>query len=244
MEKLFGKLPARLDERSLMFESYSSGLPAPPSSTNHLSAICNNLKINDYRLLFPMDGNDIYSCCTIAGLAHFITLWNGLIGVKKIPSEESVVALYKQLSGGKDTGLNELDVLNYIRRNSFDNESILAYVNIANHKDHTLIKQAISLFGGVYCGMNIQESASDDFDNGKVWTAGKLTGDGHCIIVIDYSATGVTVLTWGGLIQATWGWWDCCIDECHPILPMEAMNKRFNPLFPYETLLADLEAIK
>jgi hypothetical protein len=242
--KKYGKLPVRHDERSLMFSTYSAGLPTPPVSTNHLQTVFNNLKTNNIAKLFPMLGNDQYGDCTIAGLAHLITLYNGLIGVKKIPSKSSVLTLYKKLTGGPDTGLNELDVLNYICKNSFDGEKTPNYVTIKDHTNHLEVKQAISLVGGIYIGMNVQENAETDFDAHKTWTPGKLTGDDHCVVIVDYDDTTLTILTWGGLILGTWDWFDCTCDEIHPILPLEAKNIKFNPQFPYDQLVKDLSLIK
>ena len=54
---------------------------------------------------------------------------------------------------------------------------------------------------------------------------------------------GVTVLTWGNTQQATWGWWDECVDEAYAILPPEAQNPDFAPGFNIAQLQADLQAV-
>ena len=50
-----------------------------------------------------------------------------------------------------DSGLNELDVLNYWRKHSVTRDKILAFASI-DPKNHMHIQQAIQLFGGVYLG--------------------------------------------------------------------------------------------
>jgi hypothetical protein len=60
-----------------------------------------------------MDGNDRLGDCTIADLAHATTVCNGPFGKENIMPKASVVALDQKLTGGPDTGLNELDVLKY-----------------------------------------------------------------------------------------------------------------------------------
>src|SRR6516165_10888076 len=110
----FGKHPAKNDYRTLRFKHYiTPGLAAPPPSFNVLTNVDKKLKSSNPTTLFPMDGNDTLGDCTIAGLAHATTVYNGLLGKEKIMLKASVVALYQELTGGPDTGLNELDVLKY-----------------------------------------------------------------------------------------------------------------------------------
>ena len=71
------------------------------------------LKSSNPTTLFPLDGNDTLGDCTIADLAHATTVYNGLLGKENIMPKASVVALYQKLTGGPDTGLNELDMLKY-----------------------------------------------------------------------------------------------------------------------------------
>ena len=65
-----------------------------------------------------MDGNDRLGDCTIAALAHAVTTFRGLLDARRIMPEAAVVALYEKLTGGRDTGFNELDVLNYWRQHA------------------------------------------------------------------------------------------------------------------------------
>lgn len=81
----FGKHPAQNDYRTLRLKSYlTPSLQPPPDSENVLSRVYKNLNMSNSAELFPMDGNDHYSDCTIAAVAHAIAVFNGLIGVKKI----------------------------------------------------------------------------------------------------------------------------------------------------------------
>jgi hypothetical protein len=239
--KKFGKLAVKHDERTLMMSYYATALDPPPLSVDLLSRVYSNLKINDPTKLFPMDGNDVYGDCTVAGLAHLDTVYNGLAGKKKILSKSKVLKLYKILTGGPDTGLVELDVLNYWRKNNINGNKILAYVKV-DHKNHTHVKQAIQLFGGLYLGINIQQDAISDFENGhKIWTPGPLTEDGHAIVATSYDQETITVITWGDVQKGTWAWWDECVDECYAIIPAEISG--FEPAFNFNQLYADLQAI-
>ena len=239
----FGKHPPKLDYRTLRLRNYlTPALPAPPPSYDVLPRVYEKLKMSDPTKLFPMDGNDTLGDCTIAALAHAITTFRGLVGRLNITPKAAVVKLYMHLTGGVDSGLNELDVLNYWRRHAVSGDEILGYASI-DVKNHTHIQQAIQLFGGVYLGFQVQQNCIQEFDARQPWTPGPLTQDGHAVFAVTYDSAGVTVLTWGNTQKATWAWWDECVDEAYAILPPEAKNLDFAPGFNSVQLKADLEAV-
>lgn len=239
----FGKHPAKHDYRTLRFKDYlTPKLAPPPVSYNVLTQVYKNLKTSDPLTLFPMDGNDTLGDCTIAALAHADTVYNGLVKQKKIIPKPTLVKLYMHLTGGVDSGLNELDVLNYWQSNPVDGDQALAFMSIGV-KDHTHIQQAIRLFGGVYLGFQVQQNCIQEFDARTPWTPGPLTQDGHAVFAVAYDQTGVTVLTWGNTQQATWAWWDECVDEAYAILPPAAKKPGFAPGFNFAQLKADLAAV-
>ena len=239
----FGKHPPKADYRTLRFKSYlTAAIAAPPATYNVLTSVYQKLNINDPKALFPMDGNDTLGDCTIAALAHATTVYHGLLGKKKIIGRSAVVKLYYHLTGGPDTGLQELDVLNYWRQNKVSGDEILAYVSV-DVKNHTHIQQAIQIFGGVYIGFQVQENCIEDFNARQPWTPGPLTQDGHAVVAVAYDSTGVTVLTWGNTQKATWAWWDECVDEAYAILPPEAKDPEFRPGFNSTQLATDLAAV-
>jgi hypothetical protein len=206
-----------------------------------LAQVYDRLKQSDPTELFPMDGNDTLGDCTIAALAHASTVYHGLVGTKSIAKTKPLEKLYLHLTGGVDSGLNELDVLNYWRKNSAASEKILGFVSI-DPKNRTHIEHAIQLFGGVYLGFQVQEQAIELFDARKPWLPAKLTKDGHAVYAVAYDKDGVTVLTWGNTQKATWGWWDECVDEAYAILPAQAKKAQFAG-FDFDQLQADLEEV-
>jgi hypothetical protein len=239
----FGKHPPKVDYRTLRLRAYlTPTLPPPPPSVNVLTRVYANLKTTNASDLFPMDGNDTLGDCTIAAVAHAVTTYRGLVGKEKIMPKNAVVKLSLHLTGGLDTGLNELDVLNFWRQQTVSGDKILAYTSV-DPKNHTHIQQAIALFGGVYLGFQVQQDCVQDFDAGRPWTPGPLTNDGHAVFVVAYDQDLVTVLTWGNTQQATWDWWDECVDEAYAIVPPEAKKPDFAPGFDLKHLEADLEAV-
>jgi hypothetical protein len=239
----FGKHPPKVDYRTLRFADYvTPALAAPPPSYNVLSNVYAKLKTNDPTKLFPMDGNDTLGDCTIAALAHAVTTYRGLVNKQTVMAKSAVVKLYMHLTGGVDSGLQELDVLNYWRQNKVNGDEILSYVTIGP-KNHTHIQQAIQLFGGVYLGFQVQANCIQEFDNHQPWTPGPLTNEGHAVYAVGYDQNYLTVLTWGNTQQATWAWWDECVDEAYAILPPEAKDPKFAPGFNLAQLQADLAAV-
>jgi hypothetical protein len=239
----FGKHPPKLDYRTLRFRNYvTPGLAAPPPAYDVLARVYQNLKMSNPKKLFPMDGNDTYGDCTIASVAHAVTAFRGLISQKTIMARQEVIKLYLHLTGGIDSGLAMLDVLNYWRKHAVSGDEILAYTSIDVH-NHTHIQQATQLFGGVYLGFQVPQDCLKEFNAHKPWTPGPLTNDGHAVFVAAYDPAGVTVLTWGNIQKGTWAWWDECVDEAYAILPPEAQKPDFAPGFNLAQLKKDLAAV-
>jgi hypothetical protein len=239
----FGKHPPKKDYRTLRFNDYlTAKLAPPPASYDVLAKVYKNLNTSNPKTLFPMDGNDTLGDCTIAALAHAVTTYRGLVNEKQIMAKQAVVKLYMHLTGGVDSGLKELDVLNYWQSNLVGGDKILAFTSI-DEKNHTHVQQSIQLFGGVYLGFQVQQNCIQEFNARKPWTPGPLTQDGHAVFAVAYNSLGVTVLTWGNTQIATWAWWDECVDEAYAILPPEANNADFAPGFNIAQLQADLAAV-
>lgn len=254
MNARFGKHPAKSDYRTLRLGNYlMPDLPPPPAAFNVLDVVAKNLGLTAAFIptFFPMDGNDSLGDCTIAALAHAETVFSALGESRSvIMLEADVTKLYMQLSGGVDSGLAELDVLNYWQSNMVEvnsstgvnSSNLVAYTSIHRGK-HDHIKQAIQLFGGVYLGFQVQANAIDDFDAGKTWDVAPLTQDGHAVYAVAYDTDTVSVLTWGGVQKGTWGWWDECVDECYALIPAQALQPQFAPGFNFKQLLADLRGV-
>jgi hypothetical protein len=239
----FGKHPPRDDYRTLRFKNYlMAGIAPPPAAYNALTTVYQKLNTNDPAKLFPMDGNDTVGDCTIAALAHATTVYCGLVGKQSIMGKAIILKVYYHLTGGPDTGLNELDVLNYWQSNKVAAEEILAYVKI-DPKNHTHVQQAMQMFGGVYLGFQVQQNCLQDFNNHVPWTPGPLLNEGHAVYAVAYDAKEVTVLTWGSTQQGNWAWWDECVDEAYAILPPQAKTPGFAPGFNFAQLQADLNDV-
>lgn len=147
----FGKRPPVRDYRTFLLQNYlRDDIPSPPDSFESLKRVYENIDPDDPTILFPMMDNDSIGDCTIVGMAHGDTVWSALVGNKSIYPTELVRKIYFHLTGGDDTGLAMLTVLDYFRKNKVLGETIYAYMSLNSH-NHTHVKQAINLFGGLFC---------------------------------------------------------------------------------------------
>lgn len=236
----FGKHPPKKDYRTFLFENYlKDDVPAPPSSLSVLTRVYNNLHENNPSVLFPMYANDRLGDCTIAAVGHANTVHRGMISQREILPEDLIVRIYNHLTGGNDTGLAMMDVLEYLRKNIVAGDTLVAYVSV-NPYNHVHVKQAMMLFGGLFVGFQVQEKCIEEFRARTPWKPGRLINSGHAIFTTDYTPEMVNSLTWGTTQWGTWEWWDKCVDEAFVMLVPEAKDPKFAPGFDFEKLQKDL----
>lgn len=238
----FGKLPPKIDYRTLQFGSYlKDDIPASPPETHLTHRVCTNLGYAAH-YLFPMFANDVLGDCTIAGMAHGSTVYHGMVNQKHIPAQTEVIRIYNHLSGGVDSGLYLLDVVKYWRSTGIEESKIYAYANVSPH-NHEHVKQAIAIFGGLFMGFQCQEKVLDEFRDSKPWQPSKKINAGHAVYVTGYNKDWVDTLTWGTIQLGTWAWWDEHVDECYALLPPEAAIEGFTTGFDFARLKADLSEV-
>jgi hypothetical protein len=189
-----------------------------------------------------MFSNDVLGNCTIAGAAHGITVYHGMVSQRHIPALSEVIRIYNHLTGGIDSGLYMLDVVKYWRSTGIEDSKIYAYASV-NKSNHTHVKQAIANFGGLFMGFQCQEKVLEEFRDKKPWKPGHLINAGHAVYVVGYDEEGVEVLTWGSTQRGTWDWWDMCVDESYALLPPEAKLTGFTPGFDFARLQKDLAEV-
>lgn len=183
---------------------------------------------------FPLFANDQYGDCTCASQGHRIIVqeYNSQQRESK-PTDAQVLAVYSAVTGFRkddpntDNGAYCLDVLNYMRRTGLGKEKdktrhkIYAFAEV-DQRNHTDVKVASYIFGGVYVGAGLPESAGDQV--GGLWdVVSGPTGDfgswgGHAMHTVGYDEQGPIFITWGRLQHATWAWWDKYVDECYAVL--------------------------
>jgi hypothetical protein len=249
-----GKGAARKDARTLLLENYfTPDIPMPPDSADQSHGI------NPEQ--WEMLGNDKIGDCTVAAALHQELAWNGPMSkvspaclVSPTVDYYDVLEAYEVLSGyDSDTGANDngavvLDVLNYWRKTGIAGRKITAYAAVGP-QDAQRIRQAVSLFGGCYLGLQLPLIAAGQ----ALWSsipgpeaaghpsdADPGSWGGHAVVAVGYTDSFVQVVTWGAIKPMTWGFLSRYCDEAYAIL---SPDWRPPAGIDQAKLLADLSAI-
>lgn len=244
-----GKRPPRRDPRTLRFAKYlRADLPPPPPSVLWQKNVAS----------YPMDGNDAYGDCTIAAAAHLIQTWTSPVpGSYVNPTATAVVADYFALTGGPDSGLALLDVLNAWSNAGLGTgvpsdaaDKISAYAQLALG-DPTEMQQAIALFGGVYLGVVLPDYILSQ-PLGQPWdvpSSGPVPppdpNNGHCVPLVGYDGTFFYCVTWGTVTPVTPAFLAAYMDEGYAILSPDWVGTNPAPNgFDFAQLQADLAQLQ
>lgn len=242
-----GKLPPRRDERTLRLAKYidHSVLPTPPAETARAHA---------RQTPFRMYGNDQLGDCTIAGIGNLTQFWASLGGVCTPFTDEQVVNAYETVCGYKpgdpstDNGAVELDVLRTWRKTGIGGHRIEAFAGV-DLGNEDLIRAAAFLFDGLYIGVMLPKTAQHqavwDYDPAAGVDALPDSWGSHCVIVVDYNATGPVIATWGAVKQTTWSFLHAYCDEAYAVMTAEQLDGTGHTAegFDTEQLRADLADI-
>lgn len=242
-----GKKHVRVDPRTLKLAKYISPdlIAKMPPACFYEQGIIN----------WGMMANDRWGDCTCAGAGHLVRLWNERNGRSVLIPDDQVLALYalvtgqegaafNETTGDNDNGCNEIDVLNAFRKTGLGVHKLHSYSQV-NPKNMQLLRAAIWLFGAIYVGVELPNSAQ----NQRVWdvTDPSLSGDaapgswgGHCIILTGYDTAGFNAITWGTVKRLTNAWWAAYGDEAYAPLSEEWIGN--NDLSPSAFNLVQLES--
>ena len=243
MNLMLGRSPRRKDKRRLQLKDYlPATLPPPPVAVDW------GIKVPDWGMML----NDSLADCTAAAAAHAEMLWTANAATEYLPTDADVLTFYECVSGynptdpSTDTGANMLDVLNYWRQVGFNGRKITAFAEVGS--DPVDIKNAIAIFSCIYSGVNLPQSAEDDFRAGLPWhnVMDKSNIGGHCVLGTGYNAGGLYNATWGKSQFTTWPWERVFCDERYVILTPEWIEANSNSPsgFNFAQLQADLAAFE
>jgi hypothetical protein len=194
--------------------------------------------------------------CTIAGCGHAIQVCGLNVGYtfagETLP-DAVIEGAYSSWDGyvpgdpSTDNGGVELDVLNNWRKSGLGGHHLIGFADPAV-SNLTEIKQAISLFGGVYIGFNVPQSVMDNASDPTVlWD---VNGDntiigGHAVYIPKYDADGtLTCISWGQLYRMSAAFWAQFVDEAHALLLATWIRNNKTPSgFDLAGMQTDLAAI-
>lgn len=181
--------------------------------------------------------------------------WSANANTEAVPTDNDVIKAYSAVSGydpntgENDNGAVELDVLNYWRKHGIASHKIFAYAAL-QPRNHSHIKAAVYLFGGVYIGLALPLSAQ----NQDIWDIphGGFAGNGrpgswggHSVNVCSYDEHFLTVVTWGALKKMSWAFADHYMDEAYSVLSKDFIDgKGIAPnAIDWSALQSDLKSI-
>jgi hypothetical protein len=227
---------------------------APAASPDWISAVAHQAPDG-----WGMDGNDQYGDCVFADCAHQEMLRTANVGKVWIPTTEQVLALYSACTGfnpddpNTDNGADELSMIEYLTATGWDGRKLDGHANLDVAQIEQL-KWAVCIFGASRLGVNLPQSAMDQFNANQPWD---YAGDaspvgGHDVPLVKYQADMYFVVTWGrlqpvtpGFMAATYPDGTPYLEEAHAELALDWMNQcgRAPSKLNLKQLVADLQAI-
>lgn len=225
MSLKYGRRPARITmagmyrSHALVKHLVALGTP-PPASPDWVTPV-----MNQSTLGWGMAENDTYGCCVIADCKHTEMLRTANVGTIWSPTDQQVMSLYAYFQGmqidpndpnldantvqaylaNNDNGCNESTVIDYLTKTGWNGHKLDGAANL-NPADINQIKWAVNIFGASRLGVNLPDSAMNQFTTGQPWdyvSTANLDG-GHDVPVVKYDADGtVWVVTWGKLQPVT-----------------------------------------
>lgn len=183
---------------------------------------------------WPMYLNDRIGDCTCAALGHALQAWTTYgKGETVTLADDAVLSLYEAVSGynpttgANDNGAVEQDVLGHVEADGIGGHTIVAFAQV-NHKDLNEMKIALHLFGTVYVGFQVPQSAEVQHGAGQPWTVvpnSPILG-GHAIDFQKWDADYIYCVTWGSLQAMTPEFWLTYGDEAWVIITDDWLNDK------------------
>lgn len=199
-------------------------------------------------------GNSVCGDCTIAGAGHAIMasefhlpfVDQVTFTTDEVVRQYSAITGYDPATGQNDTGCVEAEVLQLWRTSGlFGGQKIEAFAPVEPHSV-LAVHRAIAFYGASYIGVQLPQSAEEQFQAGKPWTVvpdSPIVG-GHCIVPVGYDASGIYCVTWGQVVEVSWPWWETYVDEVWAVLFAADVEAHRGPTgLDLQALNADLDQL-
>jgi hypothetical protein len=185
--------------------------------------------------------------CTIAGVVHALMAWNLLVNESDaIPTDPEIKTTYFGQTGGGDTGLVETTLLQTWVSDGLFGAKIPAWAPVP-HTNVEAIKQSVYFYGACYLGVQLPQSAQQQFVQGgnSTWSVvpGSPIEGGHAILAVGYGPEGLYIVSWGQVVLCTWEWVAKYLDEAYAILSRQFVEAGKGPTLDLAALTADLNQV-
>lgn len=204
--KLGRKRPVSLGPHLKADRYFKANLPTPPTSCDY-TAKASSVLANIY-------GNDTLGDCVIAGGYHITGVETGNAGKVFQAASSQIIKDYSAIGGyvpgdeSTDNGCDEVTALNYWQSHGFANGTkILGWLAV-DPNNLTEVMQAMYLFENLVFGIELPDAWVNPFPSGNGFTwdvAGAADpNNGHCVVGVGYTSSGVLIDTWGMIGTMTW----------------------------------------
>jgi hypothetical protein len=178
-----------------------------PPATSDYTAKASTVLANIY-------GNDELGDCVIAGGYHVVGVETGNAGDLFTATEAQIIADYSAIGGyvpgdpSTDNGCDEQTALNYWLQHGFaDGTKVLGWLAVdATNKQE--VQAAMYLFENLVFGIELPDAWINPFPSASGFTwdvhGSPDPQNGHCVVGVGYTASGVTIDSWGLLGTLTY----------------------------------------
>ena len=222
------------EEMGMLSDYLANPLGRPPSSVTWPAALSSCGMLGNGPDPTAPDYPDGVGDCTIAGTVHLRMLAALLTGETETwPNGDQTIAAYMALSGGRDSGLVEADVLKAWQSQGILGNKIAAFAPL-DISDDAEIRAACSLFGATKVDVDVPANAMDQFSAGEPWHLDGTPADhqsvgGHSVVRCGYytdTKWGPVwgLLTWGKVQLATQPWMIAHVVQDWAVLTSEFVN--------------------
>jgi hypothetical protein len=201
-----GLQPLAADPKDFYFERYrfKANLPTHPAAFGHENLVKS----------WGMLGNDQYGDCVLAGAAHETMLWNAMAKKAVSFTPRAVLSDYSAITGfdprdpSTDQGTDMRAAAKYRQKTGVvdakgKRHKIGAYVFL-DPQNLEQLTEALWLFGAVALGVQMPQSAMDQFNQGQPWDVvkGSPIEGGHYVPAVSLRGN-INVVTWGKVQPVT-----------------------------------------
>lgn len=190
-------------------------------------------------------GNDEYGDCGVAGLQHGMQADATVAAEHESwPDANEAVSYYLGYTGGQDTGVVLSQYLAHVRANGYYGHTVSAYAPV-EVRDVPMLQSAISLYDFAYTGIVVTQPMMDAFHAGQPWRLADLESPvlgGHCVPLVGYDETGLSLVTWGKIQRVTYPAWYWMVQEAWVVIAGE-LGQGDGRGVNYDALTADLDKL-
>ena len=175
-------------------------------------------------------GNNALNDCVVAAGYHLVLAQAAAVGRPvPAPSTSAAVRVYGELTGVAlrlAGGVSEGQLLAYQAAVGLDGVRAVAASTLLHPAAIGQVELATDELGGVLAAVYVPPNPW-----ARIWTAGDVSHrDGtHEVAVLGYGPEGPILSTWGGMQQASWGWWERSVIDVTAVVPSSFLDAGHGP---------------